>query len=130
MTNLDISKSDSNENLPFYLNDFDEQNANFICLRLVGHLIYKNIISADFSHTEQQLNDQFDTISNDLLDHCYLIKSSNLMLSSSDRKNSTNKSSQNCSEIYKNFHKKEYDIENRSIKLNLLVCFYINTMFG
>ena len=124
MTSLDTSKLDSNENLPFYLNDFDEQIGNFICLRLVGNLIYKNIISADFSHTEQQLNDQFDSISNDLQEHCYLIKSSNLMLFKRDHKNSSlDKNSQNCSEIYKNFHKKDYDTENRSIRTKLLVSF-------
>jgi hypothetical protein len=122
MTNLDTSKSDLNENLPFYLNDYDEQSGNFLCLRLLGNLKYKNIISADFSHTEQQISDQFDTISNDLLDHCYLIKSSNLMLSNKDRENvHIKKNSQTCNDIYKNYHKKENDTENKSIKSNLLV---------
>ena len=122
MTNLDTSKSDLNENLPFYLNDYDEQSGNFLCLRLLGNLKYKNIISADFSHTEQQISDQFDTISNDLLDHCYLIKSSNLMLSNKDRENvHIKKNLQTCNDIYKNYHKKENDTENKSIKSNLLV---------
>ena len=122
MTNLDISKSDLNESFPFYLNDYDEQSGNFICLRLMGTLKYKNIISADFSHTEQQISDQFDTISNDLLDHCYLIKTSNLMLSNKDHKLATfEKSTQTCSDIYKNYHKKENDNKNKSIKSKLLV---------
>lgn len=122
MTNLDTSKTDLNESFPFYLNDYDEQSGNFICLRLMGNLKYKNIISADFSHTEQQISDQFDAISNDLLEHCYLIKSSNLMLSNKDQKNvSLEKTSQLCSDIYKNYHKKEIDSENKSIKSKLLV---------
>ena len=45
---LDVSKSEnSNQNLPFYIYDFEEQfNLNeTICLRVVGNLKYDNIIS-------------------------------------------------------------------------------------
>lgn len=45
MTTLNTSKTDS-QDLPFYLNDYDEQNKNdFITFRLMGNLNYTNIIS-------------------------------------------------------------------------------------
>ena len=46
MSQLDISKSDLlNENLPFYINDYEELQSNFVCLRLIGNLSYSNVIS-------------------------------------------------------------------------------------
>ena len=127
MPNFEIFKADMKENLPFYLNDFDEQSVNFIVLRLIGNLSYKNIISADFSQTEQQLKDQFEKISNDLQDYSFMIKSSNLLLSKKDNKNKIiEQKAKNCSDIYKNFHKKEYDTENKNAKLILTVnSFYL-----
>lgn len=48
-TNLDTSKSEITTNLSFYLNDYEEQQVNFICLRLIGNLNYNNIISGKFN---------------------------------------------------------------------------------
>ena len=122
MTSLDTSKSELNENLPFYINDYDEQNLNFICLRLFGNLTYNSIISADYSHTEQQLNDQFERISNDLQNFSFLIKSSNLILSSKENKKIIlAKTVKNCSDIYQNYHKKAYENTTGKPKLNLTV---------
>jgi hypothetical protein len=120
--NLDSSKLDINENLPFYINDYDEtkKTASFICLRLIGNLTYKNIISADFSHSEKQLKDQFESIANDLQDLSYLIKSSNLIISRNHANNHDDKSMGHCLQIYNNYHKKEGNVRNESIKAKLL----------
>ena len=48
-TNLDTSKSEITTNLSFYLNDYEEQQVNFICFRLIGNLNYNNIISGKFN---------------------------------------------------------------------------------
>ena len=48
MTTLNISKTDL-QDLPFYLNDYDEQNKNFITFRLTGNLNYTNIISGNLT---------------------------------------------------------------------------------
>lgn len=47
MSILESSRTES-QNLPFYLNDFDEQKCNFITFRLKGNLEYSNIISGNF----------------------------------------------------------------------------------
>ena len=48
MSQLDTSKTEFlNQNLPFYINDYEELPSNFVCLKLNGNLIYNNIISGD-----------------------------------------------------------------------------------
>ncbi len=136
MTSLDSSTT-VNQNLPFYLNDYDEQQGNFICFRLKGTLNYSNIISgnnnyfyyyhiifviiivimvkfllrkkADFSQTERQLNDQFENISNDLQKLSFYVKSSNLILSNLPQIKSLNPQVNDISQIYENYFKKQYE---------------------
>lgn len=105
MSQLDTSKTEFlNQNLPFYINDYEELPSNFVCLKLNGNLIYNNIISADFSHTEQQLNEQFEKISNDLQNLSFFIKSSNLILSSKQTFKSLNQSVKTSEDLFKNYH--------------------------
>lgn len=39
----------NNQNLPFYLNDFDEFQKKFVCLRINGILDYANVISGELA---------------------------------------------------------------------------------
>ena len=128
---MDTSKSDNfSQNLTYYLNDYDETQLNFISLRVTGNLSYTNVISgnlnsanlinllysfnftnskiADFSQTEQQLNDQFDKIFNDLQHMKYFFKSKNLILTSKQSKCDVNlvsihSSYKTCSELYNSY---------------------------
>lgn len=116
MSTSDTSKL--NQNLPFYLNDYDETQKNFVCFRITGTLDYSNIISADFSHTEQQLIDQFERISNDLQSSYFFLKAANLILAADKNIKSAVNVVENCSQLFEVYHKKPQN-ESDVIKSNL-----------
>ena len=76
----------------------------FFCAKRSRDFLF---ISADFSHTEQQLNDQFDKISNDLLNLNLFISSSDLILSNQTIIQSPHSKAKTSEDIYEIFHKNQ-----------------------
>ena len=114
MVNVDMSKSEKcgnaaaggvNDNLPFYINDHEELGSDFVCLRVAANLSFSNIISADFSQNEQQLNEQFERIGNDLQSNmCFYIRSSNVMLAPANAAIKVHNNVVTCGDLLKNEH--------------------------
>lgn len=80
-------------------------------------------ISADFSHTEQQLIDQFERISNDLQSSYFFLKAANLILASDKNIKSAVNVVENCSQLFEVYHKKPQN-ESDAIKANLNVLIF------